>query len=149
MAARLLLIPCIFVAVALTVLAIVHTQRDLQFTRLDTELSFWGRDNYQPTDATRARTQAGINALLESAPTNASYLTLRASQLAWEGYWLGGDDGAALDQQALAVQARAQRSRPAYGLGWLYLLEYAERAGADEEFQAQARNRLDALRRWQ
>lgn len=149
MASRLLLIPCVALMLALTALAITHMRRDLQFTKLDTELSFWGRDNYQPTDPARASTAAGIGALLHIAPTHANYLTLRASQLAWEGYWIGGDAGLALDKQALAAQVQAQHSRPAYGLGWLYLLEYAERAGADEEYQAQARNRLDALRRWQ
>ena len=149
MAARLLLIPCAALMIVLAALAIAHMLRDIQFTALDTELSFWGRENYQPTEAIRANTGAGITALLISSPANANYLTLRASQLAWEGYWVAGGAGRELDQQALAAQAQAQRSRPAYGLGWLYLLEYAERAGADEEYLAQARNRLGALRRWQ
>lgn len=148
MSSRLLLLPMLALAVFLAFAGTLHLRQDLLFTKLDTELSFWGRANYQPTEITRAKTATAIERLLVASPGNASYLSLRASQLAWEGYWAGGDAGAGLDKQALAAQERAQQSRPAYGLGWLYLLQYAQNANAGADYEASAQERLNALQRW-
>jgi len=46
---------------------------DLAFTAAETELSFWGRGDYQPTEATRARISRELGVLLEGAPAHPDY----------------------------------------------------------------------------
>lgn len=90
-------------------------QRDLAFTAAETEVSFWGRGEYQPTAATRERTGAQLQALLAANPTHPEYQLLAASYYAWQAYWTDNEE---LEQRFTrrAEQARkaARQSRPAY-----------------------------------
>ena len=90
-------------------------QRDLAFTAAETEVSFWGREDYQPTQATIARTGRQLEALLARAPEHPEYQLLAASYYAWRAWWA---DDAELEAQytRMGQQAReiARQSRPAY-----------------------------------
>ena len=90
-------------------------QRDLAFSAAETEVSFWGREGYQPTAATIARTGRQLEALLARAPEHPEYQLLAASYYAWRAWWA---DDAELEAQytRMGQQAReiARQSRPAY-----------------------------------
>ena len=122
---------------------------DLAFTAAETELSFWGRDDYQPTEATRARISRELDVLLERAPAHPDYLALAAYHQTWQAY--REDDptiARAYALQAVNTQFLAQQNRPAYRQGWAKMVGYARRAGADEGAAALAQlaqQRLDAL----
>jgi hypothetical protein len=122
---------------------------DLAFTATETELSFWGRGDYLPTAATRARTERELEVLLERAPVHPDYLALAAYHDAWLAY---REDDPAIAQayalQAVKAQFAAQQNRPAYRPGWAKMVGYARRARADEGAAALlhlAQQRLDAL----
>ena len=146
-------------AIALAALALAITlawqsatlfRLDLAFTAAETELSFWGRGDYQPTDATRERVQRELEALLAAAPSHPEYLSLAAYHDAWLAY--REDDPAAARPYALRAvhtQYLAQQSRPAYRQGWEKMVRYARRAGSTADADALgilAQKRLDA---WQ
>lgn len=121
---------------------------NLAFTPLETEVSFWGRSDYKPDDATRSRVGRGIGVLLSEAPESPYYYTLRAAQLAWESYWSGSpDERAALAGPMLDAQYRALELRPADRAGWAKLIEYARMTGMGAQIQAQAGRQLAALDR--
>jgi hypothetical protein len=65
-------LPLTITALAITLLATYTAyttlRLDLTFTNAKTEVSFWGRGNYQPTDKTRAKTGAQVDTLLASIP---------------------------------------------------------------------------------
>jgi hypothetical protein len=134
---------------------------DLAFTAAETELSFWGRGDYQPEDATRQRTAQALEALLAAAPRHPDYLAQAAYHDAWRAY---REDDPALAQpyalRALHNQYGAQQARPAYRQGWEKMVGYARRAAvaaegvADGAFEAAesaavlgalAQQRVDAL----
>lgn len=108
--------------------------QDLAFTAAETELSFWGRDNYQPADSSREDTQKVLETLLAAAPNHPDYLALKAYHEAWRAY-------SAYDPRithmhvlrAMRLQLSAQEARPAYRQGWVKLVEYARRAGGYKE----------------
>lgn len=140
-------------AIALLVLALTMVwqglsliQRDLAFTAAETEVSFWGRGEYQPGE--RARDAAGnaLQGLLAAAPAHPDYLTLASSYYAWRAYW--AQEAAAESEfngKALAAQLAAQQSRPAYRQGWESVLGYAARVDREQALQALAQRRLDDL----
>jgi hypothetical protein len=122
---------------------------DLAFTRTETELTFWGSADYQPTEATRVRTGRELDALLARAPDHPDYLALAAYYEAWLAY---REDDPALAQphalRAANAQFFAQQNRPAYRQGWAKMVRYARRAAADEtarELGRFAQQRLDVL----
>jgi len=126
---------------------------DLAFTAAETELSFWGRGDYQPDDASRQRTARALEALLVEAPRHPDYLALAAYHDAWRAY---REDDPTLAQpyavRALNNQYGAQLNRPAYRQGWEKMVGYARRAGgaaAGAEraaaLGALAQQRVDAL----
>jgi hypothetical protein len=122
---------------------------DLAFTVAETELSFWGRDGYQPTEATRARISGELDTLLQRAPIHPDYLALAAYHQAWQSY---REDDPTIAQayalRAVNTQFLAQQNRPAYRQGWAKMVGYARRAGDDEGAAALARlaqQRQDAL----
>jgi len=123
---------------------------DLAFTAAETELSFWGRGDYQPDDASRQRTARTLEALLIEAPRHPDYLTLAAYHDAWRAY---REDDPTLAQpyavRALNNQYGAQLNRPAYRQGWEKMVGYARRAGGvaegAESAAALAQQRVDAL----
>jgi hypothetical protein len=125
-------------------------RQDLYFTRLETEVSFWGRGDYMPYDDTRASIDRDIQQLIARFPNDSRLLALRASQLAWEGYWAASATEQQQRQQAaLLTQFSAQQQRPAYGQGWSKLLQYQPTDDAGEELQGLARDQLRKLKRWQ
>ncbi|MCB1848604.1 MAG: hypothetical protein KDI04_14835 [Halieaceae bacterium] len=90
-------------------------QRDLAFTAAETEVSFWGEGNYQPTAAKREWVGQQVGELLAEAPGHPEYQLLAASYYAWQAYWA---EDPKLEQQYThkGQQAReyARQSRPAY-----------------------------------
>ena len=110
-------------------LALATLQHDIHFNTLETEVSFWGQGSYMPTDETRARTGEGIEQLVTSAPENANYHALQASQLAWESYWQQNKTQA---QQAVQAQQKALNWRPARIQDQQLMVEYSERADATQ-----------------
>ena len=148
-------IRCVFAAVgvcagAVVVIALQVVARDIHFTSLETEVSFWGRGSYEPTVSTRANVDAKLQAMLQNFPANAPILTLRASQLAWEGYWADSSEAhLQYTQEAMEAELAALYARPAYGQGWLKLLQYQAVDESGEELHQEARARLQKLKRWQ
>lgn len=119
-------------------------RNDLEFTPLDTELSFWGRENYQPTQAMRAAMEAQIPALLARPPGHPDYLLLRASQLEWEAYWKGDES---LAKQANQSRFLALQQRPTDARVWRQYRDTAIGIGAEPAQVAFAESQLAALRR--
>ena len=105
----------LLLALTMTWQGLALLQRDLAFSAAETEVSFWGREDYQPTEATRQRTGRQLEALLATAPEHPEYQLLAASYYAWRAWWA---DDAELEAQytRMGQQAReiARQSRPAY-----------------------------------
>jgi hypothetical protein len=144
-------LPLTITALAITLLATYTAyttlRLDLTFTNAKTEVSFWGRGNYQPTDKTRAKTGAQVDTLLAKAPTNPEYLRLAANRAAWEAFWVEEPDRRqALRELAMWQQHWALQARPAHRQSWQKLVEYASRAPGGEPLLAEARHRLQGLK---
>ena len=58
-------------------------QRDLAFTAAETEVSFWGQGDYQPTVEKREWVGQQLGELLAESPGNPEYQLLAASYYAW------------------------------------------------------------------
>ena len=148
-------IRCVFAVVSICTCAVVLNAlqvfvRDIQFTSLETEVSFWGRGSYEPTVSTRADVDAQLSLALQHYPTSAPLLTLRASQLAWEGYWaVSSEDQLQYTRVAMEAELASLHARPAYGQGWLKLLQYQAVDEAGEELHEVARAQMQTLKRWQ
>ena len=144
-AAAALALAALGLAVTLAWQAATLFHLDLAFTATETELSFWGRGDYQPAEATRETTRRDLDALLAAAPEHPDYLTLAAYHAAWLAYW-EDDPTVARPYALLAVdnQYAAQQNRPAYRQGWAKLVEYSRRAASDRG--ALAKHRVEALR---
>jgi hypothetical protein len=122
-------------------------RRDLAFTRSATEVSFWGRGDYRPDEATRIRTGRELEELLAQVPGHPAYLGLAANYYAWQGYWAGASmAGPDFARRAVEAQYRAQQSRPAYRQGWEKMIGYASRAGVADSWRTLAQRRLVQLR---
>lgn len=119
-------------------------RNDLAFTPLDTELSFWGRGDYRPTEAERAAMEARIPALLARSPKHPDYLLLRASQLEWEAYWTGDES---LAKQANKSRFLALQQRPIDARVWRQYRDAAIGIGAEPARVTLAEAQLAALRR--
>lgn len=123
-----------------------HFRQSLAFTAAETEVSFWGREGYQPQATTIKRTGHGIESLLQSAPNNPQYLGLQSTYFAWRGYWADNmDKRASFNTQALQSQYQVLQSRPAHRHSWVKLLEYASRSSSGEDMSIKAQARLQAL----
>lgn len=145
MAVRMLAIPLLVAALVAAAQSASLIHNDLAFTRLETEVSFWGRDKYMPTPATREKTSSGIEALITEVPSHPNYLILQASQLAWEGYW---EDNEALSKQALKAQQKALEYRPAHGQAWVKMIEYLSLVPNKEPELKEAEAHLAKLARY-
>ena len=135
----LLTLTCVYFGLSLLV-------QDLAYTRAQTELSFWGRGNYQPTVQAIQAVSETLEDLLEGAPQHPEYLQLQANNFSWQAYWsenmLIRDD---LNGEAVISQYRALQSRPAHRQGWSKMVEYASRASSGRETLPLAQNRLALL----
>lgn len=120
--------------------------QDIAFTRVQTELSFWGRGAYRPDPLVVEHTGNALEALLRSAPEHPEFLELRAHYLIWQAYWSTDmDSRQALGRQALEAQQRALLSRPANRQGWSKMVEYTSRISGGDEMLQVARQRLESL----
>ena len=124
-AKRLFAVPVLVLALLGAVQAASLFQRDLQFIRNETEVSFWGRGDYQPTDATILRINQGMGVLLHSAPHHPAYLSLQANSYAWQAYWAeGASSTRQYARQAVHYQSAALDSRPAHLQSQARLADY-------------------------
>jgi hypothetical protein len=120
--------------------------QDLAFTAARTELSFWGRDSYQPEAGTIERIGQSIDALLQGAPGNPQYLGLQASYAAWQAYWAENTgERASFNSEAVQSQYQALQSRPAHRHSWAKMVEYASRTTTGEAMLIEAQARLRTL----
>ena len=147
MVSRLLMALPVLVLTAFAILqAATLFQQSLSFTRAQTEISFWGRSDYQPGQATIERTGQSIAAQLQIAPENPEYLALQANYAQWRAYWARGmvDQprfaGLAVDSQYAALQ-----SRPAHRHSWSKMVEYAAGSTTGEAMLHKAEARLREL----
>lgn len=126
--------------------AVAVLRAEVLFSSVETELSFWGRSDYQPSGALRKRTGQRVSQLASTWPQNANYLTLHANQLAWEGYWGGKTEEASQHwKRAAQAQRKALQYRPAHRQDWVKLLQYAAALDAGTALQFEASARLEAL----
>lgn len=142
---------------ALALTGVVHGanlfRQNLLFIQAETEVSFWGRGTYRPTEKTLRNTNRSIEALLGHQPANPGYLALQASALVWQAYWIEASgqqeqQQQRLGNQAINVQQTALISRPAHRHSWTKLIEYAERAQGEDALITQARAGLKGLQRF-
>jgi hypothetical protein len=114
---------------------------NLDFYRVAAEHSFWPRPPYRPTIATRDAMHAATIRLLERHRDYPDYLALAAYNRQWEWFFTGDAQAA---REALALQRRSLRRRPAQAGAWRALLEYAQASG-NRELVGDAEQRLTAL----
>ena len=121
-------------------------RQDLRFTSAETEVSFWGRGNYHPDEATVHRTTGSITALLAIHPSQPDYLALQAAAAVWLAFWAVDDNAHAhFSRQSIAAQYAALEARPAHQRSWKKLAEYVGRSGSNEQLAALAQGRLKML----
>tara|TARA_R110001599_G_C12274970_1_gene662053 strand:+ start:1105 stop:1521 length:417 start_codon:yes stop_codon:yes gene_type:complete len=90
-------------------------QQDLAFTAVETEVSFWGRGDYQPDAKTRARVGKTLEGLLTEVPAHPGYLMLAANYHAWQAYWAESPElEYDFSRRAEAAKNAAKQSRPAH-----------------------------------
>lgn len=146
--------PAQLMAIPILALALVGAHRgfttfrqDLVFTSAQTELSFWGRDTYQPEPKTISHTGQAIGALLQDAPGHPEYLGLQANFAAWQAYWAKDPiERASFSLQAVQNQKAALQSRPAHRHSWAKMVEYASRTRGGGDMRDTAQARQEALR---
>jgi hypothetical protein len=141
-------VPLVILAIALAGAYAGFTRftQNLAFTAAETEVSFWGRERYQPQATTIKRTGHGIESLLQSAPNDPQYLGLQATYFAWRGYWTDNMDmRTSFNTRALQSQYQGLQARPAHRHSWLKLIEYASRSTSAEAMVIEAQARLQAL----
>jgi hypothetical protein len=140
---------CLALALAGVVQGVNLFRQNLLFIQAETEVSFWGRGSYRPTEKTIRNTSQSIDTLLGHQPANPGYLALQASALVWQAYWAEeSDQQQRLGKRAISVQQTALISRPAHRHSWTKLIEYAERAQGSEALIVQARAGLKGLQRF-
>ena len=121
--------------------------QDLDYARVQTEISFWGRGTYQPPQGTILHTGDVLAGLLRAAPAHPEYLELQAHYLAWRAYWTENlDRRGELGQASADSQYLALLSRPANRQGWSNMVEYAARTHGGENMLQLARQKLVSLR---
>ena len=144
--AKLMAVPILALALVGAHRGLVTFRQDLAFTNAQTELSFWGRDTYQPESKTIRHTGHTIGTLLQDAPGHPEYLGLQANFAVWQAYRAKDPiERASFSRQAVQSQGAALQSRPAHRHSWSKMVEYASRATAGEAMLQQARARLQAL----
>lgn len=120
--------------------------QDLAYTRAQTELSFWGRGDYQPTPQAVDDTEQTLQFLLAENPYHPEFLILQARYNAWQAYWSENLDMREVSsREAMLHQYRALESRPAHRQSWLTMVEYASRSRDGEALRQFAQARLALL----
>ena len=138
--------PVLIVTLVVTWQAATVLQQDLAYTRPQTEVSFWGRDAYQPDTRTIKATGNTIATLVKGRPGHPEYLALQANYSSWQAYRAQTmEERMAYGRQAVNSQMAAQQSRPAHRHGWQKVIEYASRTTDGEALLNGAKERLQAL----
>jgi hypothetical protein len=121
--------------------------QSMAFTRAQTELSFWGRGDYQPTPQTIEETKETLRGLLQVSPRHPENLELQAHSMLWQAYWSQElTTREALNREAVKTQYLALLSRPAHRQAWSKMVKYASRARNGEVMLQLAQERLELLR---
>ena len=140
---------CLALALAGVVQGVNLFRQNLLFIEAETEVSFWGRGSYIPTEKTIGNTNRSIDTLLGHQPAHPGYLALQASALVWQAYWAAeSDQQQGLGRRAIGVQQAALISRPAHRHSWTKLIEYAQRTQGEETLIHQAQAGLKGLQRF-
>lgn len=122
---------------------------NLKFTDAETEVSFWGRGEYQPGQKTVERTERSIESLVATSDRHPSYLNLSASASAWFAYWAIDSAGRErFVQKSVTAQTEAIKSRPAHRQSWIKLIEYLSNTNNSGETEAWASDQLAGLQRY-
>ena len=109
------LLLCIFYAIEIGL-------SDIHFAKANTELSFWGRQDYRPQQSRVSTAWQNITAALAGWPGNPDYLDAKARLLMWQAYWEEQQALAEnLSQQALEIKLNALARRPARRQSWFEL----------------------------
>ena len=128
MRSRLYALPVAVLALYTTGHAANSFKQDLQFTGIETEVSFWGRGDYLPTEATIRRTNQSMDKLLHNTPGHSTYLSLQANSYTWQAYWEEDSKTTReLSEKAVQLQTFALHSRPAHLQSRAKLNEYLVR----------------------
>jgi hypothetical protein len=143
---KLMVAPMLALVMVGVYTAFNSVQLNLAFTEARTELSFWGRGEYQPDAGTIEHTGDTIDALLRKDPDHPEYLALQASYSLWRAYWMQDmDERENLIQQAVSSQYSALKSRPSHRHSWSKMIEYASRTVDGEAMRDRARRQHEAL----
>lgn len=122
---------------------------NLKFTDVETEVSFWGRGQYQPVQKTIERTRRSIESLVAASNRHPSYRNLSASASAWFAYWATDSaDRERFVQSSITAQTEAIKSRPAHRQSWIKLIEYLANTNNSSETEVWARKQLAGLQRY-
>ncbi|TGD73107.1 hypothetical protein E4634_12565 [Mangrovimicrobium sediminis] len=128
-------------------MSISTASTDLRLAPLATEVSFWGRDGYQPSPSRREQVAAGLSALREESPDHARLLTVSAARLDREARWATDTvESERLRDAAVTMQRRALGARPAHGQGWRMLIQYSPAGPRGEATRREAFEQLQTLR---
>ena len=143
-------VPALVVALGLLVQAGALVSQHLLYTRAYTEVSFWGREHYQPTEATQSLVSQQISALLQANAKHPDYLTLQAQRAAWQSQWQAQARPAQPLQQNTTLNAQygALESRPARPQDWQLMVTYAQRSSATRWQAVSFQRRLQELQRF-
>lgn len=119
---------------------------DVAYTRVQTELGFWGRENYQPTPQRVMQTGQTIGGLVKQSPGHPEYLSLQAYYTSWQAYW-SDDPGQreVLNRKALQLASDALPARPAHRQNWSKVVEYASRTSIGEPVMQKAHTKVELL----
>ena len=121
-------------------------RNELGFSRAGTEVSFWGRADYQPSEETILATTNTISTLVANCPGHPDYFALQANAAVWQAYWAQRkEDREVHAARAISSQYCALRSRPAHRHGWVKMVEYASRVPGEKAIVVMAQEKLAAL----
>ena len=120
------LLLCLFYAIGIGL-------SDIHYSRANTELSFWARQDYQPQQFRVSMVDQNITAALVHWPGNPDYLEAKARLLMWQAYWQEQQALAEnLSQEALLVKLNALERRPARRQSWVELAGDKARLGQND-----------------
>ncbi|MEP5570019.1 MAG: hypothetical protein ABJN62_19420 [Halioglobus sp.] len=143
---RLSSLPLIIFAGSLVLEGSRQVYVDIVSTAAGTELSFWGAEAYQPTEAVIARTGSNLQQLDHFPPVAPGHMAQQAYFLSWQGFFADDiEQRLAFNEQAAAKQYQSMMLRPAYRQGWAEVIEYASRTRGGAKMLDEAYTRIAAL----
>ena len=115
-APRLLLaLPAMALAVWMAVAGARWVFLDLTYAATEAELSFWGRETYQPTRIKVSLAERRLARLLQHQPANPNYQALQAYFWSWQGFFSTDmDQRLTFNQRAVDAQYAAATPPPAW-----------------------------------